>query len=292
MAFSMTGFGRGEFSNDRFRVRVEIRSVNHRYLDLSIRLPRAYQAAEERFRTLVSEKISRGKVDAFLSIEPAPDAPRRVELDSGLADAYIEALDTLKKRHGIEGSITLDIVTRFGDIISPSDTGEDIDAVWEAVMPAAQQALDNLMEMRRREGAALTHDIAMRLDTIAKVAEEMAARAPLVVEAYRTRLEKRVVELLGDIPVDPARLATEVALFADRSNINEELTRLGSHVSQSRGLLGRAEPVGRRYDFLVQEMNREVNTIGSKANDLELARLVIDAKSELEKIREQIQNLE
>lgn len=292
MPFSMTGFGRGEFADSRFRVRVEIRSVNHRYLDLSVRIPRAYQAAEERFRSLMVEKISRGKIDAFLNIEPAPNSPRKVELDSGLAEGYIEALRALKERHGIEGPITLDILTRFSDIINPPDSGEDLDAVWEAILPAAGQAISRLMDMRRREGAALADDIGLRLDRIAEVTDDMAARAPTVVDAYRARLEKRVAELLGDVPVDPARLATEVALFADRSNINEELTRLSSHISQSRELLHRAEPIGRRYDFLVQEMNREVNTIGSKANDLELARLVIDAKSELEKVREQIQNLE
>lgn len=292
MPLSMTGFGRGEYSDEFYRIRVEIRSVNHRYLDLSVRLPRSYQGAEDRLRAAISEKVSRGKTDVFVTIEQALDRPRNVQLDQGLADGYFGAIGSLKERYGLSGEVTLEILTRFPEIIRPLDNDEDIESLWKSLEPALLSALNNLVEMRRREGEALARDLSQRLTEIARLTEEMAARAPGIVDAYRVRLEKRASELLGDIQADPGRLAAEIALFADRSNVNEELTRLASHVSQSRDLLRKNDPVGRRFDFLVQEMNREANTIGSKANDLDLARLVIEVKSELEKVREQIQNLE
>lgn len=292
MPLSMTGFGRGEYADPQHRTKVEIRSVNHRYLDLSVHISRAYQAIEDRVRARLTERLSRGKVDIFVGIERSSEIARKVQLDAGLADGYVEALNGLKERYAIPDPITLDILVRLPDVVRPMDSDEDVETLWRSVQPALDAAIVGLVDMRRREGQALADDIAARLDRVAAVTEEMSQRAPVVVEAYRVRLIKRIAELASDIAVEPARLATEVAIFADRSNINEELTRLGSHVSQARGLLRSDEPVGRRYDFLVQEMNREANTIGSKANDLELARSVIEVKSELEKIREQIQNLE
>jgi len=292
MALSMTGFGRGEYSNSFYKVRVEIRSVNHRYLDLSFRIPRAYLILEDKLRTVLNESLSRGKVDVTVTIEPSLESEKKVDVDWGLADGYVNAINAIKERYGLAGELSLESLLTMPDVIRPAENEQDLEVLWEAVRPALTEAIEALLATRKREGAAMAADIDNRLTAISALTAQMTERAPVVIEAYRSRLEKRLAELTLDVMADPARIATEVALFADRSNIDEELTRLQSHLSQARDLLKSKESIGRRFDFLLQELNRESNTIGSKANDLALSNIVIEVKSELEKIREQIQNIE
>lgn len=292
MALSMTGFGRGEYSNSFYKVRVEIRSVNHRYLDLSFRIPRAYLILEDKLRTVLNESLSRGKVDVTVTIEPSLESEKKVDVDWGLADGYVNAINAIKERYGLAGELSLESLLTMSDVIRPAENEQDLEVLWEAVRPALTEAIEALLATRKREGAAMAADIDNRLTAISALTAQMTERAPVVIEAYRSRLEKRLAELTLDVMADPARIATEVALFADRSNIDEELTRLQSHLSQARDLLKSKESIGRRFDFLLQELNRESNTIGSKANDLALSNIVIEVKSELEKIREQIQNIE
>ena len=292
MALSMTGFGRGEYSNSFYKVRVEIRSVNHRYLDLSFRIPRAYLILEDKLRTVLNESLSRGKVDVTVTIEPSLESEKKVDVDWGLADGYVNAINAIKERYGLAGELSLESLLTMPDVIRPAENEQDLEVLWEAVRPALTEAIEALLATRKREGAAMAADIDNRLTAISALTAQMPERAPVVIEAYRSRLEKRLAELTLDVMADPARIATEVALFADRSNIDEELTRLQSHLSQARDLLKSKESIGRRFDFLLQELNRESNTIGPKANDLALSNIVIEVKSELEKIREQIQNIE
>jgi len=292
MAYSMTGFGRGEYSSPMYKVKIEIRSVNHRYLDLSFRIPRAYQILEDKFRTILNENLSRGKVDVTVSIEPSLESEKTVAVDWGLADGYVAALSAIKERYGLAGELSLGSLQFMPDIIRPAENEQDLEVLWEAARPALMEAIETLLTTRRREGSAMVADIDNRLATITELTAQMTERAPVVTESYRNRLEKRLSELALDVMADPARIATEIALFADRSNIDEELTRLQSHLGQARELLKSKDSIGRRFDFLLQELNRESNTIGSKANDLALSNIVIEVKSELEKIREQIQNIE
>ena len=292
MALSMTGFGRGEYSSSFYKVRVEIRSVNHRYLDLSFRIPRAYLILEDKLRTVLNESLSRGKVDVTVTIEPSLESEKKVDVDWGLADGYVNAINAIKERYGLAGELSLESLLTMPDVIRPAENEQDLEVLWEAVRPALTEAIEALLATRKREGAAMAADIDNRLTAISALTAQMTERAPVVIETYRSRLEKRLAELTLDVMADPARIATEVALFADRSNIDEELTRLQSHLSQARDLLKSKESIGRRFDFLLQELNRESNTIGSKANDLALSNIVIEVKSELEKIREQIQNIE
>lgn len=292
MALSMTGFGRGEYSSSFYKVRVEIRSVDHRYLDLSFRIPRAYLILEDKLRTVLNESLSRGKVDVTVTIEPSLESEKKVDVDWGLADGYVNAINAIKERYGLAGELSLESLLTMPDVIRPAENEQDLEVLWEAVRPALTEAIEALLATRKREGAAMAADIDNRLTAISALTAQMTERAPVVIEAYRSRLEKRLAELTLDVMADPARIATEVALFADRSNIDEELTRLQSHLSQARDLLKSKESIGRRFDFLLQELNRESNTIGSKANDLALSNIVIEVKSELEKIREQIQNIE
>lgn len=292
MALSMTGFGRGEYCSPFYKVKIEIRSVNHRYLDLSFRIPRAYQILEDKFRTILNENLSRGKIDVTITIEPSLESEKKVEVDWGLADGYVAALSSIKERYGLVGELSLSSLQIMPDIIRPAENEQDLEVLWDAVRPALMEAIESLLDTRKREGSAMAADIANRLATITELTAQMNERAPAVTEYYRSRLEKRLADLAVDALADPARIATEIALFADRSNIDEELTRLQSHLGQARDLLKSKDSIGRRFDFLLQELNRESNTIGSKANDLALSNIVIEVKSELEKIREQIQNIE
>ncbi|HAH96876.1 MAG TPA: YicC family protein [Firmicutes bacterium] len=292
MALSMTGFGRGEYSSPFYKVKIEIRSVNHRYLDLSFRIPRAYQILEDKLRTVLNESLARGKVDITVAIQPALESEKKVEVDWGLADGYVAALNAIKERYGLADELSLGSLQIMPDIIKPAENEQDLEVLWDAVQPALMEAIETLLATRKREGSAMAADVANRLATITELTKQVAERAPAVTESYRNRLEKRLAELDLDVMADPARIATEIALYADRTNIDEEITRLQSHLVQGRDLLKSTDSIGRRFDFLLQELNREANTIGSKANDLALSNIVIEVKSELEKIREQIQNIE
>ena len=295
MATSMTGYGRGEASSSDRRISVEIKSINNRYCDLNIRLPRVLAALENRVREEITRQVARGKIDVFINFEDSSAEACRVSCDLGLARAYAAALREIAAAADVPEALNAGVLGRYSDVLQVEPARPDPESVWILLQEALQAALNALSEMRRLEGERLVRDIRSRSNMLKDLRLEIAERAPLVVDDYRTRLLARIDELLGERATelfDAQRLAGEVALFADKCAIDEELVRLESHLLQLDDILGDHEPMGKKLDFLVQEINREINTIGSKANDLELTRRVVSLKSELEKIREQIQNLE
>lgn len=292
MVRSMTGFGRGECEELGRSFVVEIKTVNHRYSDISVKLPRQLSYLEDSIRKLVLSYISRGKIDVYISQVKYSEDDVDVSIDDALASAYIRALCELRDKFKIEDDITVSMVSRFPDILNVTKVEEDKDEVWNTLKSAIDKALNNLMSMRDREGQKLALDILERGKYIGSVIKIIEERSPMVVKEYKQKLEDRIKEIIGDINVDEARIAAEVAIFADRCSITEEIVRMNSHLDQLVLILNEEEPVGRKLDFLVQEMNREINTIGSKANDIVISKNVVEVKSEIEKIREQIQNIE
>ena len=292
MIKSMTGYGRGEWQEDGKKLEVEIKSVNHRYCDILLRLPRKLNSLETQARNFLRQRISRGRVEVFVQAEESALAGQRLELDLDLAKDYYRALTTLQENLGIPGQVQLETLAGFRDIFARKEVEADLEKEWEFLQAALEGALAGLEVMRRDEGLKLKEDFLARLSAIEKWTQEIEEKAPLALRASRDRLAQRVQELIGGLQIDEARLAQEVAFLADRSDITEELVRIRSHLAQFRDLLNRPEPAGRKLDFLLQEINREANTIGSKANDAAIAHVVVEVKSELEKVREQIQNVE
>ncbi|MBQ3866857.1 MAG: YicC family protein [Clostridia bacterium] len=292
MLKSMTGYGRSRTSVNGYEITFEIRSVNNRYLDVSVRLPRVYGYLEEKIKKGVQAKASRGKVDVYLSVERPVGEGAEIRLDAALASQYASALRTLARDEGLLDDVSVSTLARFPDVFSQKAKEEDEGVVWESVKVAMDEALDEFCAMRRREGEALFRDLDGRLDTMAAILDKIRALSGEALQQYRARLEERIREFLGDRELDEGRLLTEVGIIADRIDTGEEMTRLASHIDQFRALIRQDAPSGRTMDFLVQEMNREVNTIGSKCSMLEITSLVIDAKNEIERIREQIQNVE
>ena len=290
--YSMTGYGKGAAAIDGREITVELKSVNHRFLDVGMRLPRHLTFLEDVFRTTLSERLSRGHVDVFVNYRNTRSDARTVSVDVPLMAAYVTAAHTANETLGLPDDLGLTAALRLPDVAEVREADEDTDAVVALTRLALSDAIDALRKMRKAEGDRLTLDLTARCETILTLTEEVAVRAPAVVEEYRTKLAERIETLLGGVEVDRARLATEVALFADRASIDEEIVRLRSHVAAMQQLLSLDEPVGRKLDFVVQEMNREFNTIGSKANDATLTSRVLTGKAEIEKIREQIQNIE
>lgn len=290
--YSMTGFGRATAAGDGREVTVELKSVNHRYLDLSMRLPRSLGFLEDVLRGVLSERLSRGHVDIYVNYRNNRMDARTVRLDSALLTMFVGAAREANASLGLADDLTLSAALRLPDVLSVDAADEDRDAVSALVRRACNEAADELLQMRASEGARMLNDLSARIGTVLSLTERIEARAPLVVADYQAKLSERIELLLGKTEVDRTRLATEVALFADRAAIDEEIVRLKSHVTEMHKLFAAPEPSGRRMDFLVQEMNREFNTIGSKANDAELTKLVLDGKAEIEKIREQVQNIE
>lgn len=292
MANSMTGFGRAVSNRDGRELTVELKSVNHRFLDISIRLPRSVSFAEDAIRKALSQKLSRGHVDVFVNYKNSRSDARTVSVDKTLLLAYIEAGIEAAKATGLPCDVTLSAALRYPDVLTVAEAEEDQAVLVRMAAEAAEAAADELAGMRKEEGQRLCADLLQRGESLKALVAGIAERAPLVVADYQGRLNERIAELIGDTQVDEARLATEVALFADRASITEELVRLKSHLGQMEKMLSSKDATGRKLDFLVQEMNREINTIGSKASDLEIANLVIEGKAEIEKIREQVQNIE
>ncbi|KEO81962.1 YicC/YloC family endoribonuclease [Tumebacillus flagellatus] len=293
MIKSMTGYGRAEVVQDGYRILVEIKAVNHRYAEVVVRLPREYLQFEDPMKKAVSERISRGRLDVFLTVERTGPLGRAVTVDEELALQLKLAADGLAERLGLSESIQLEQILKHPGVLSVVEAVENPEEIGNLLLACSAQAADNLVEMRKQEGERLYRDFVARLEKLRACAAQIEARSPEVVSEYRERLEKRLSDLLeGQGVVEEGRLLTEVAIFADRASIAEELVRLVSHFEQFVQIAQAAEPVGRKLDFLVQEMNREVNTIGSKANDLHIAQLVVEAKSLLEQIREQVQNIE
>lgn len=291
MPQSMTGYGRCTLAQDGREVTIELKSVNHRFLDLAFRMPRSFAFLENDMRAHISNKLARGHVDIFVTYKNPRDDARKVTLDSALLGAYLTTLRQGGIDHMLDDNLRLRDVLSMQDVLTVEEADEDQQALSALTLSALDTALDSLCAMRRREGEAMRGDVETRLDTLERTAHAIDERAPQWLEEYRQRLRARIEEIC-QMQLDEARLTQEVALAADKAAVDEETVRLRSHIAQMRDLLKQSEPAGRKLDFLVQEMNREVNTTGSKSSDLILTGMVVDAKAELEKIREQIQNIE
>lgn len=288
----MTGFGRGLNVGQAGRALVEIRSYNHRFLDLSIRMPGELSALEDRIRKELQAVFDRGRLDVYVSLEESAPRERNVEVDGELARRYHTGLAKLASELGLSGEEMLSLVAGLPGVVRTRETPLDLERVWQDLGPAVRQAAQELVGMRKTEGEAIQRDLIHRMAHVEHLTKEIDAKAPLLTDEYRQRLTRRVGELLQNQVVGEDRLTTEIVLYAERSSIAEELVRLESHVAQFRALGGVDEPVGRRAEFILQEMVREVNTVGSKTQDPEIGRRVIDIKAELENVREQVQNVE
>jgi len=292
MLRSMTGFGAGDLTTAAGRYTVEARSLNHRFLEVVVRLPRDLSSLEDRIRALVQRRILRGRVEIAIIRENYGKRARTVKIDVDLAKTFTSALHDLKQALELPGIADLSMLVGLPDLIKVEEQKEDLEASWPPISEGVGQALERLVGMREAEGAQLARDLGERLERLSQRADEIERRAPVVVKDYAGRLKRRIGELVGTIPVDEGRVATEVAMFADRCDIAEEVTRFRSHLAQIRQTLDGDGAIGRTLEFIVQELGREANTMGSKANDLEIARAVIAIKGELESLREQIQNVE
>jgi len=289
---SMTGYGRSEVRHAHLALTVEARSVNHRYLDISLRYPRLYAPLEARMKQRVSAYFTRGRIDITLVQQESPDTRRALSLDHALAQQYYDALQRLQESLHLPGTIDLSLMAGLRDVFKVEESAADVESDWDLIAQGLDTALQALHSMRRQEGEALSRDFHLRLQVMAQQIQSIRQRVPQVVVEYRQRLEQRVKELFAQFELDPNRVAQEAILFAERADITEELTRLEAHMQAFTRLLSSSEAVGRKIEFLVQEMHREVNTIGSKSNDTAISHSVIELKSELERMREQIQNIE
>lgn len=295
---SMTGFGRCVAERDGYQITAEIRAVNHRFLETSIHLPRMYSAFETKVKDAVRNCISRGKVEVGMTIRSIQESSVRVSLNHDLITAYIDAVEqekrTLEDERGIApvNDVTMSVLMQFPEVVNQEQKEIDLDAVWLSAQPVLEEAIQNFLQMRETEGEKLKADLSNRLDNIEEMTRRIEVLAPQSVELYYDKLLKKLQVLLEDRNIDESRLVTEAGIVAEKLAVDEETVRLHSHIAQFRDFLDSQEPIGRKMDFLVQELNREVNTTGSKSQSLEITKLVVDMKSEIEKIREQIQNVE
>lgn len=292
MIKSMTGFGRERKVIGSREILVEIRSVNHRYYEFTAKTPRAYGYLDEKLKAFMHGAITRGKVEVSVSIYNQEGVNANIEINREIAKGYLNALRDSAEELSLEDDLKLSNVLRLPDVFTVVKVVDDEEEIWQQVSEVAGAALQRFVEMRVTEGEKMYADISSRLDMIEDTVEKIEKLSPASVDAYRQRLYDKIAEVVGDRNIDESRILTEAAIFADKIAVDEETVRLKSHISQFRELLKSGEPVGRKLDFLVQEMNREVNTTGSKASELEITRMVVDMKSEIEKIREQIQNIE
>lgn len=299
MLKSMTGFGRGEYEDDNFSITVEMKAVNHRYNEVAIRLPRFLNPLEDRIRKTILKTVSRGRIDVFINADYTASGNCTLKVDKNLAAAYHRALQEVGEAIGaaetsINAAAEILYLSRCQDVINVKEGFFDVESVWPKVEQALRRAVDNLVAMREAEGGNIYGDFIYRADLIAEKLALIEARSPMVVEEYQNKLSERLNNLLAEhnVTVEPERLLQEVAIFADRTSITEEIVRLKSHIKQFKLIIASDQPVGRKLDFLIQEFNREANTIASKANDYTLAQIVVEIKAEIEKIREQVQNIE
>jgi len=289
---SMTAFGRGEAMADGYRFTVELRTLNHRFCDIRIKLPRKYTDFEEEIKRKLSSQFSRGRIEVNVVADEALDKVQHLTVDSELAETYKRLLLDLQNKLGLEASLSLDTLLHFRDIFIFEEDEEGRAQAWKVLEAALDQSVEQCIQMRKEEGSAIETDFTERLNQLETLSGEVESRTPIVVLEVRDRLQKRIEELLGQGELDESRLAQEVAILAEKSDITEEVIRLKSHIQQFRALLKASGPRGRQLEFLLQEMHREINTIGSKANDVEIANKVIQIKTELERLREQVQNIE
>ena len=292
MVKSMTGYGRAEDTVNGYSITVELRSVNNRYLDCNVRIPRLFLFAEEAIKVRVQNSISRGKVDVFVTMENTGEQKLNVSLNKPVADGYYSALKELAETYGLNDDISVSLLSRFPEVLVAEKAEDDVEQIAKDICSVLDRALHDFDQMRTREGGRLKDDILSRTATIEEKVTLVEKRSPETVSEYRIRLENRMNEVLANTQIDPARILTEAAIFADKVAVDEETVRLRSHISQLREMMDKGGAVGRKLDFLIQEFNREANTIGSKCSDIEIARHVVDVKAEIEKIREQVQNLE
>ena len=292
MLKSMTGYGRCETVDGGKKILAEVRSVNHRYSDYSVKVPRYYGFLEDKVRKKVAESASRGKIDVYIAVESYGDSDAEISLKEEFAKEYIEALYQLRDKFGLKDDISVCRVARNQEIFNVERKSEDEDEIWDLVEPVLDEAIKSFVAMREREGARIQQDLESRIGYMKMIAAKINERSPQTVEEYKERLYAKIKEILDDGEVDENRVLTEVAVFADKIAVDEELVRLGSHFEEFYNIMNSPEPAGRKLDFLIQEINREVNTTGSKANDIEIAKLVVTLKGEIEKLREQVQNIE
>ena len=292
MIRSMTGYGRGEnLANDR-KFTVEIKSVNHRYNDISIKLPRSMNPLEDKIKKVLMKDIFWGKTDVYINFETIASEDVSIKFNEALADAYFEKLNVIKERYGVTSPDMLSLIAKYPDVVTSEKVQSDEDVLWETLLPALEEAKDKFVAMRTVEGEALKNDILLKNEKIAGFVNEIKGRTDLVAEEYRGKLIQRITDVLGEVEIDEQRILTEVTIYADRGCIDEEVTRLESHIVQLKKILEDGGVAGRKLDFLIQEMNRESNTIASKSNDITITNITIELKSEIEKIREQVQNIE
>lgn len=292
MLKSMTGYGRSQQTIDGRDILVEIKAVNHRYFEFNTRIPRAYAYLEDKMKTLVSSSASRGKIDVSISIYTVEGKDAEVQINVELARGYANALRSIKDELSLVDNLSLSSISRFSDIFLVTKTVEDEEIIWNEVKQVAEEALNKFIEMRIIEGERMHADIKSRLNLIEDYVSKIEELSPKTVSDYKERLYTKLKEVLENKNIDEQRVLTEVALFAEKIAVDEETVRLRSHLKQFHNLIESKESVGRKLDFLVQEVNREVNTIGSKCQDLAVTSIVVEMKSEIEKIREQIQNIE
>ena len=292
MIKSMTGYGRAQQLVEGWDIAVELKAVNHRYYEFSARMPRAYGYLEEKLKNHLAGSVSRGKLEASVTIQATGEAPLQVQVNRRLAESYVTALRQLGQELGVSDDLALSHLVRIPDLFVLEKGGEEEEKIWQMVRQVADEALRQFLGMRQAEGAKLEEDLSARLKTIEALVGQVEEQSPRTTQEYRERLYRKLSEVLADSSIDESRILTEAAIFAEKTAVDEETVRLRSHVAQFRTILARPEPAGRKLDFLVQEMNREANTIGSKAQDVAIAKVVVALKAEIEKIREQIQNIE
>jgi uncharacterized protein (TIGR00255 family) len=292
MLKSMTGFGRGEGETPLGRMVVECRSINHRYCDINLKLPRRFNPLESRIKEMVRSEVSRGRIDLSVKLDTSGEGKVQYEVDLSLADQYYRALQLLKEKYKIPGEITLDLLAGAKDLIQAREIVEDVEPYWQEMAPILKQSLKDMDDMKKTEGESLGKDLRQRMDRILQVFGEIRMKFSSSQKAFQQRFRERLQTLLEGAELDPSRFEQEVALWVERSDITEELVRAESHLRQFRTLSEGQDPVGRKMDFLLQEIHREANTTGSKVNDAEISQRIVEIKSELEKIREQVQNIE
>ncbi len=292
MLKSMTGFGRASKEIDGYVITVELKSVNHRYFEFNCRLPRQYGFVEDKIKSYVNSRVSRGKIDCFVTIEALNTEDAQVVVNHTLAGAYVKALEEIAETYDLKEDFGASSISRYPDVLVVKKADEDEEKIWSYVKDVTSKAVDKFIEMRQIEGEKMRDDVYSRSEYILDCVSFIEQRSPETVKEYNDKLVTRVHELLGDVSLDENRILQEVAIYADKVAVAEETVRLRSHIDQLHSFLNSEEAIGRKMDFLVQEMNRETNTIGSKANDVAIARKVVDIKAEIEKIREQIQNIE
>jgi uncharacterized protein (TIGR00255 family) len=294
MTYSMTGYGRGEASSDRIKIVVEIKSVNHRYSEIVAKMPKKMNPFEERVKSMIKDQVQRGRIELYVNYEEQVGADYSILPNDAVLDQYYAALKHLKDRYALRDDVTLSLMSRHPEAFRVEYVEVDGEAIWSVLEKATAASIAQMVEMRKTEGAKLVVDILERIGQMKSRLEKIESQSPQIVEAYRQKMRDRLTDLLGDmgIQIDEARIAHEIAIFADKTNVTEEIVRLKSHFDQIADIIDQGGAAGRKLDFLVQEMNREVNTIGSKSPDFEISNDVIELKSELEKIREQIQNIE